>query len=199
MTSSAREIAKAVHDYDPYVCVSLAARSGVNWAYTSDAQEWWQWTKEGILDFICPMTYAEVPERFTKSARELLPKVNGDVPYYGGIGVYKMESYEPLAEVIDSGRELAQDGFVTFNLRRLMPYLGEVKAKLDKPALLPSRPKRGHSRFCGTPTGPGLASRNCEGRCHEATSSTEAHAHAPRRPLSTIVSRFEAQASLLSV
>ena len=139
ITSSAREIAKAVHDYDPYVCVSLAARSGVNWALTSDAQEWWEWTKEGILDFVCPMTYANVPEQFTKSARELLPKVNGDVPYYGGIGVYKMESYEPLGEVIDSGRELGQDGFVTFSLRRLMRYLEQVKDKLGKPALLPHR------------------------------------------------------------
>ncbi|MHC4394830.1 MAG: glycoside hydrolase family 10 protein [Planctomycetota bacterium] len=144
ITSSAREIAKAIHDYDPYACVSLAARSGVNWANTSDAQEWWEWTKEGFLDFICPMTYSTEPEKFADSARQLLPLVNGDVPYYGGIGVYKMESYEPLAKVIDSGRELGQDGFINFNLRRLIPYLDKVKAKLGKPALLAHRAPQTH-------------------------------------------------------
>lgn len=144
ITSSAREIAKAIHDYNPYVCVSLAARNGINWAKTSDAQEWWEWTKEGILDFVCPMTYSTEPAQFTKTAREALSYVKGDVPYYGGIGVYKMESYEQLAEVIDSGRELGQDGFINFNLRRLIPYLDKVKSKLDKPALLSHRAPETH-------------------------------------------------------
>jgi len=140
MHSSAREIARAVHVYDPYVCVSLAARTSVEWAYNSDAQVWWEWIKEGILDFVCPMNYTTDPDRFVEVMKSHLPLVRGEVPYYSGIGMYEMKAFPQLKKNIELGRELGQDGFVTFELRSLKPVLGQAKAELtNRPALLPHR------------------------------------------------------------
>jgi uncharacterized lipoprotein YddW (UPF0748 family) len=115
ITSSAREIAAAIHDYDPYVCVSLAARSGLEHAYNSDAQVWWEWIDEGILDFVCPMNYAEDPAGYVESIREHFPLIGGRIPYYGGIGLFRMRDAGLLIEAIEGGRALGQDGFVVFS------------------------------------------------------------------------------------
>lgn len=126
ITSSAREIASAIHDYDPYVCVSLAARSGLEHAYDSDAQVWWEWDDEGILDFVCPMNYSETPAGYTHSIREHFPLVRGSIPYYGGIGLFRMRDARLLAEAIEGGRTLGQDGFVIFSYE-----WGGLRAMLD--------------------------------------------------------------------
>ena len=117
--SSALEIARAVHTLDPYVCVSLAARTGVSWAYESDAQVWWDWIGEGILDFVCPMNYTGDPERFETTMKSHLPLTRGQVPYYSGIGLYEMKTLEPMLKNISIGRELGQDGWLTFELRSM--------------------------------------------------------------------------------
>ncbi|MEA1996806.1 MAG: family 10 glycosylhydrolase [Gemmatimonadota bacterium] len=138
--SSAREIARAVHMLDPYVCVSLAARTSVKWAYESDAQEWWAWIREGILDFVCPMNYTTNPEKFVTVMKSHLPLTRGAVPYYSGIGLYQMKEYTPFKKNVELGRELGQDGFVTFELRTLLPELEESGSDLtSRPALLPHR------------------------------------------------------------
>ncbi|MFH1071208.1 MAG: family 10 glycosylhydrolase, partial [Candidatus Glassbacteria bacterium] len=129
--SSAREIARDVHTLDPYVCVSLAARTGVSWAYESDAQVWWDWIGEGILDFVCPMNYTTDPERFEKTMKSHLPLTLGRVPYYSGLGLYEMKAFEPLAKNIAVGRELGQDGWVTFELRSLRPQLERIGRELN--------------------------------------------------------------------
>ncbi|MBN2289824.1 MAG: hypothetical protein JXQ83_10870, partial [Candidatus Glassbacteria bacterium] len=152
ITSSAREIARAVHSLDPYVCVSLAARSSVDWAYQSDAQVWWEWVREGILDFVCPMNYTTDPDRFVAVMQSHLPLVRGDVPYYSGIGVYEMEDYPQFEKNVLLGRELGQDGFVAFEIRKLRRMLEDSKAGLtSRPALLPHRAPE--TRFFFDPSG----------------------------------------------
>jgi len=138
--SSAREIARAVHTYDPYVCVSLAARSGNDYTYNSDAQVWWEWIQEGILDFVCPMNYTPEPDRFVAVMKSHLPRVKGRVPYYSGVGMYQIREFAPFKDIVERGRELGQDGFLTFEIRSLLRVLGQSKAGLtDKAALLPHR------------------------------------------------------------
>jgi len=150
--SSAREIARAVHTRDPYVCVSLAARGGNQYTVDSDAQVWWEWISEGILDFVCPMNYTAEPERFVATMKSHLPRVKGRVPYYSGLGMYRMRAYAPLEEIVGLGRGLGQDGFVTFQMRSLLPVLEESRAELTKqPALLPHRSPE--TRFILKPSG----------------------------------------------
>ena len=145
MISSARQIARAVHTYDPYVCVSLAARPWTQHAYESDAQVWWEWANEGILDFICPMNYTTDPDKFVSIMKEGLPLLKGVIPYYSGIGMYVMKEYPPFKKNVELGRELGHDGFVAFEINSLLPVLKEFKTDLTKDmALLPHRAPETH-------------------------------------------------------
>ena len=126
ITSSAREIAAAIHNYDPYVCVSLAARSDLEHAFNSDAQVWWEWDDEGILDFVCPMNYSDRPAGYVAGIREHFPLVRGKIPYYGGIGLFRMRDARLLMESIEGGRAMGQDGFVVFSYE-----WGGLRAMLD--------------------------------------------------------------------
>jgi len=143
ITSSARDIAAAIHKYDPYVCVSLAARSGLEHAYNSDAQVWWEWDDEGILDFVCPMNYSADPSGYIQSIREHFPLVKGNIPYYGGIGLFRMRDSELLKEAIEGGQKLGQDGFTIFSYGwgGLRERLDTVSAYLENKefTLLPHR------------------------------------------------------------
>ncbi len=143
ITSSASEIATAIHGFDPYVCVSLAARSELEHAYHSDAQVWWEWDDEGILDFVCPMNYADNPAGYAESIREHFPLVRGSIPYYGGIGLFRMRDARLLMESIEGGRAMGQDGFVVFSyewggLRAMLDTLAGFLANREH-TLLPHR------------------------------------------------------------
>lgn len=138
--SLAREIAQSVHRLDPHVCVSLAGRSGISWARESDAQEWWKWVNEGILDIICPMDYHTDPERFAAAVTPQMNLTRGAAPFYTGIGMYEIKSFGGLKKNVDLGRGLGQDGFVTFDLASLLPVLEQVGRELTPgKALLPHR------------------------------------------------------------
>ncbi len=146
--TSAREIARAVHTLDPYVCVSLAARSSVSWCTYSDGQEWWKWMNEGILDFVCPMNYTVDTDRFAATMKSHLPLAKGMTPYYSGLGVYRMDSYDQLAANANAGRARGHDGWIAFNQRGIMHHLDKVREGINrKPALLPHRAPEVRWRF----------------------------------------------------
>jgi hypothetical protein len=115
ITSSAEDIARAIHVFDSYVCVSLAARSGIRTAYLHDGQQWWNWDDKGILDFVCPMNYTPDPEEYLSDIQQHLPLLESSIPYYGGIGLFLNKKSEMLKESIRKGRLFGQDGFVVFS------------------------------------------------------------------------------------
>ena len=107
--SSAREIADAVHELDPYVCVNLAGRNSPYWCTYSDGQQWWKWMDEGILDFLCAMDYQADAEKFQRAVESHIPLIRATgVPYYCGLGLYEMDSLAQLKANIAIGRELAR-------------------------------------------------------------------------------------------
>jgi len=146
--TSAREIAREVHKLDPYVSVTLAARNSINWCTYSDGQEWWKWCDEGILDMLCAMNYSTDSTRFIERMEAHLPLMKGSVPYYSGLGMYEMDSYDQLAANANAGRARGHDGWIAFNSRGIMPYLDQVREGLNKkPALLPHRAPEVRWRF----------------------------------------------------
>jgi hypothetical protein len=156
ITSSAEEIAKAIHDYDPYVCVSLAARSGIRTAYLHDGQVWWTWDDKGILDFVCPMNYTPDPQEYLSDIKNHLPLIEGSIPYYGGIGLFLNKKSEMLKESIRKGRSYGQDGFVIFSygwggLSTMLDTVG-VFLKNEENTLLPHRAPLISFYFNTTPT-----------------------------------------------
>ena len=146
--TSAREIAREAHKLDPYVSVSLAARNSISWCTYSDGQEWWKWCDEGILDMLCAMNYATDSTRFIERMETHLPLMKGSTPYYSGLGMYEMESYDQLATNANAGRARGHDGWIAFNSRAIMPILNQVREGLNKkPALLPHRAPEVRWRF----------------------------------------------------
>jgi hypothetical protein len=146
ITSSAEEIAKAIHDYDPYVCVSLAARPSLNTAYLHDGQVWWEWDDKSILDFVCPMNYTPDPAEYLSDIQQHLPLIEGHIPYYGGIGLFLNKRSDMLKESVREGRKIGQDGFVVFSygwggLSTMLDTVG-IFLKNDHPVLLPHRAPR---------------------------------------------------------
>ena len=138
--TSAREIAREVHKLDPYVSVTLAARNSISWCTYSDGQEWWKWCDEGILDMLCAMNYATDSTRFIERMEAHLPLMKGSAPYYSGLGMYEMDSYDQLAANANAGRARGHDGWIAFAQRNIMPHLDKVREGLNKkPALLPHR------------------------------------------------------------
>lgn len=143
ITSSAEEIANAIHDYDPYVCISLAARPDFNSAYLHDGQVWWEWDDKSILDFVCPMDYTPDPKEYLSDIQRHLPLIAGQIPYYGGIGLFLNKSSYMLKESVREGRGIGQDGFVVFSygwggLSTMLDTVG-MFLKVDNPLFLPHR------------------------------------------------------------
>ncbi|MCE5269682.1 family 10 glycosylhydrolase [bacterium] len=138
--SLAREIALDIHRRDPYVCVSLAARPSIDWASLSDAQQWWKWVDEGILDFICPMDYDTKPENFVKAITPQLDLIRGVAPFYTGLGMYEFKGFEDLQTMVRLGRERGQDGFVAFEIESLLKVLDQAGKSLTQgKAIFPHR------------------------------------------------------------
>ncbi|GIP35248.1 family 10 glycosylhydrolase [Paenibacillus sp. J2TS4] len=56
-----------------------------NSEYEQFGQEWWEWVKEGLVDFICPMNYWLTPDSFGQVIRDQLAKSDNRVPLYAGL------------------------------------------------------------------------------------------------------------------
>jgi uncharacterized lipoprotein YddW (UPF0748 family) len=98
----------------------------------SVAQDWGNWLRDGLVDFVCPMNYTADLSEFTRLTRAqlLLPRARGRV--YPGIGATASQNRLGAMGVIDqirvARREGAQ-GFAIFQLDRaveteILPVLG---------------------------------------------------------------------------
>src|SRR5690606_37131673 len=53
--------------------------------YEQFGQKWWEWIKEGLMDFVCPMNYWLTPESFGQIIREQIARSENKVPLYAGL------------------------------------------------------------------------------------------------------------------
>lgn len=53
--------------------------------YEQFGQKWWEWIKEGLMDFVCPMNYWLTPESFGQIIREQVARSENKVPLYAGL------------------------------------------------------------------------------------------------------------------
>lgn len=89
----------------------------------SIAQDWGEWLRLGLLDFVCPMSYTASPEKFVEWYRRQVahPGVEGKV--YPGIGVTSMECRLNAVETIRQINALRQEGATGFTLFEANPTL----------------------------------------------------------------------------
>ncbi len=117
--SARQEIQRA----NPGVKLSAAVYSSYPECAASIGQDWGAWLKEGIVDFVCPMTYQTDMTRFTGLTRQHLaiPGTQGKI--YPGLGVVAAESRLSPDQVISQIawlRANGASGFMLFDLTRTL-------------------------------------------------------------------------------
>lgn len=133
-------VSKRVRAECPGVEISVAANSSQTTAAESLGQDWPTWCRRGLVDFVCPMDYHAVPERFARkiaAQRDLLAGTG--VKFYPGIGI-ACSHYPPIdaltaAREIDETRRAGLDGFTIFALgahaQVLLPQLRTGPLRID--------------------------------------------------------------------
>jgi len=120
-----------VHRVNPALKLSAAVYPGYPGCRDSIAQDWGEWLRSGLLDFVCPMNYSENTDKIVEWYRKqtTFPGVRGRL--LPGIGVTATESRLSAADTIDQIAALRREGaggFVLFDLNRtvekdVLPYL----------------------------------------------------------------------------
>ena len=141
MTSLVEEIADAAHAIKPDVSVSLAAWDDIEDGREEYGQDWIAWSRDGLLDFVCPMDYTRDTEHLTDHLTEQLSLTRSAIPLYAGLGGFRLKSSVDLIEQIEAARAAGADGFVIFSYRnrKLVPWLPDLRATVTAadPAPMP--------------------------------------------------------------
>ncbi len=67
--------------------LSLAARARYLKDAVPEGQDWAQWCRDGLLDFVCPMSYNPCLDRFQRFVEQHTRLLEGaDTPLYAGVG-----------------------------------------------------------------------------------------------------------------
>ena len=84
-----RSIAERVREIDSNVLVSAAVKPHIDEALYQYGQNWGQWLKDGVMDFVAPMSYYEDTETFTRILDRALERVD-PAKVMPGIGAYRL-------------------------------------------------------------------------------------------------------------
>lgn len=128
-------VVKAVSEQSRAIKPKLKISAAVfrNWPSDRDSvgQDWKVWCDKGYLDFVCPMDYTPMNQRFENMVTQQVQWA-GRTPCYPGIGVSASSSRfgaDRAIEQINIARRQRTGGFVIFNYgvresQELLPKLG---------------------------------------------------------------------------
>jgi uncharacterized lipoprotein YddW (UPF0748 family) len=125
ITSFLRELRAAINAVDSEIEISICAFRSYPACRSSVAQDWVAWIDEGLLDFICPMTYTGSAQAFGALTETHMGYVADRIPLVPGIGVTSSQStLSPDQAILQArtARDLGADGFILFSL---YPHLAE--------------------------------------------------------------------------
>ncbi|MBN1269759.1 MAG: family 10 glycosylhydrolase [Kiritimatiellae bacterium] len=119
ITSFVRSVRATLRDVDPALQLSAAVYASYPECASSVGQDWGRWLQEGLVDFVCPMTYTEDPARFSTLTDSHLRLRGARGRVYPGLGVTAAESQltpDKVIEGILAARRLGAEGFMLFKL-----------------------------------------------------------------------------------
>jgi len=124
ITSLLRTVRQRMREVRPDATLSAAVF--INWEGHRDTfgQDWKRWIDEGLVDFVCPMTYMADMERFQGWVTKQEAWAGGKAPVAMGIGPFA--DIEPritpqgVLDQIQASRRLGCEGFVLFNYQRAL-------------------------------------------------------------------------------
>lgn len=135
LTKFVREIAEAVRAERPGVKVSAAVYPEVASA-AGLCQDWPTWVAEGMVDFVCPMTYQQDPAAFASQLNRVLSACGGKASaMVAGLGttadVPGPDAYGAAGQIVEVRRRKG-GGFVFFHLDErlvecILPRIGFQK------------------------------------------------------------------------
>jgi uncharacterized lipoprotein YddW (UPF0748 family) len=102
----------------PTLKISAAVFGSYPGCRESVGQDWPEWIKAGLLDFVCPMDYTNSDTSFSNLVGNQLRLVERRIPMYPGIGATASSSRLPPDRVVGQihhARRLGADGFTVFN------------------------------------------------------------------------------------
>ena len=119
LTRQVRDIRRAIDEVRPGVALSAAVYRSYPSCRDAIGQDWGRWLRDGLVDFVCPMTYTDDLSNF-RAETEAHLRIGGTpgriVP---GIGLLTAESRLAPDQVLaqmNVCRELGTPGFVLFDL-----------------------------------------------------------------------------------
>ena len=115
VTALVRTLAAEVRRARPGTLLSAAVVGDWETARRDLGQDWKRWLEEGLLDFVCPMTFTPDGGRFEEAVARQAEWVGGRVPLYVGIGAYRIPDTADLLDQIERARRLGADGFVLYH------------------------------------------------------------------------------------
>ena len=96
--STVKDIAHRIELLDPNIRLSAAVKPHPDEAYYEYGQDWVQWLKDGIVDFVVPMSYYTENVKFATILAKSLDKVDKR-KIVGGIGLYKLDPSKALEQI----------------------------------------------------------------------------------------------------
>ncbi|MEI8139165.1 MAG: family 10 glycosylhydrolase [bacterium] len=123
LTQFVKDIHQDLNQINPKMKLSASVYPIYPGVRDSIAQDWGEWLRLGLLDFVCPMSYTANSNKFIEWYRKQVsyPGVEGKV--YAGIGVTSMECRLTAVETISQINALRQEGATGFTLFEANPTL----------------------------------------------------------------------------
>lgn len=131
ITAFVRAVSREVRALRPGVKVSAAVFGSYPDCIAGVGQDWGAWLREGLVDFVCPMTYTADAAAFAAQTQKhlLLPGAGGRV--MPGLGVTADEcqlAADQAIEQIVAARRLGAAGFMLFDMSHtlredILPFL----------------------------------------------------------------------------
>jgi uncharacterized lipoprotein YddW (UPF0748 family) len=107
-----------VRQHRPRAVVSAALVPDPVTAASARFQDWPAWASAGILDVLCPMTYATEDAVFREQVEAARAAGSGR-PVWAGIGAYRLSGDQTLRQIRDA-RALGVDGVLLFSYDSLV-------------------------------------------------------------------------------
>lgn len=90
--------------------LSMAARADYFGSALVEGQDWVQWARDGLMDFICPMNYSTDREVHRKRLSGQMSLIGKSVPIYDGIGRKSSAGEIAPAQMIQQAEDALQLG-----------------------------------------------------------------------------------------
>lgn len=123
--------AREVRAIKPHCKISAAVFGSYPGCRESVGQDWVYWIEQGWLDFVCPMDYMTSDASFATIVARQMEQVAGRIPFYPGIGAWRLGTADRVAGQVQIARNVGADGFILFNYsldlaQSVAPGLGEA-------------------------------------------------------------------------